>query len=204
MPSTPVPISFPLKAFITVSRMKGKLAMGEEKKMKTVYFSVTSNKIPNLNEAARLFSKTVSSRTIFARPRTQLEDNPDFPATIDEISCANLKRPIEAYMGKAEKILIVADIESQREIASNMLEKLGYSPKKVLDLNDSVESMLKMLRRLIGEDVDLTWIPVANVWPVKIDPSHIDQILANLCVNARDAVADVGNVTIETENIILN
>ena len=72
---------------------------------------------------------------------------------------------------------------------------------KVLDLNDSIESMLKMLRRLIGEDIDLAWRPGENVWPVKIDPSQIDQILANLCVNARDAIPGVGYVTIETKSI---
>jgi len=71
---------------------------------------------------------------------------------------------------------------------------------KVLDLNDTVESMLKMLRRLIGEDIDLAWLPETDLWPVKIDPSQVDQILANLCVNARDAIAGVGKVTIETEN----
>jgi two-component system cell cycle sensor histidine kinase/response regulator CckA len=72
---------------------------------------------------------------------------------------------------------------------------------KVLDLNDSIESMLKMLRRLIGEDIDLAWLPGSEVWPVKLDPSQVDQIMANLCVNARDAIADVGKVTIETKNI---
>jgi len=69
---------------------------------------------------------------------------------------------------------------------------------KVLDLNETVESMLKMLRRLIGEDIDLVWLPDKGLWPVKMDPSQIDQILANLCVNARDAIAGVGKVTIET------
>ncbi len=71
---------------------------------------------------------------------------------------------------------------------------------KMLDINVSLEGMLKMLRRLIGEDIDLAWRPGAKVWPVKIDPSQIDQILANLCVNARDAISGVGQVTIETKN----
>ena len=60
--------------------------------------------------------------------------------------------------------------------------------------------MLKMLRRLIGEDVDLVWRPGSDLWPVKIDPSQIDQILANLCVNARDAIAGVGKLIVETGN----
>ena len=68
----------------------------------------------------------------------------------------------------------------------------------VLDLNDTVAGMLKMLRRLIGEDIELCWRPGAELWPVRIDPSQIDQILANLCVNARDAIVGVGEVTIET------
>ena len=72
---------------------------------------------------------------------------------------------------------------------------------KVVDLNNTVEGTLKMLQRLIGEDIDLTWKPGEKVWPVKIDSSQIDQILANLCVNARDAISNIGNVTIETNNI---
>jgi PAS domain S-box-containing protein len=67
-----------------------------------------------------------------------------------------------------------------------------------LNLNDTVESMLNMLRRLIGEDIDLVWKPAAHPWTVEMDPSQIDQILANLCINARDAIAGVGRLTIET------
>jgi PAS domain S-box-containing protein len=74
----------------------------------------------------------------------------------------------------------------------------------VLDLNDNIEAMLKMLRRLIGEDIDLAWLPGTDLWAVKMDPSQIDQILANLCVNARDAIAGVGKVTIETVNNVID
>jgi len=72
---------------------------------------------------------------------------------------------------------------------------------KVLDLNETVESMLKMLQRLIGENILLTWLPKTGLWPILIDPSQVDQILVNLCVNARDAIPGVGKVTIETRNI---
>jgi len=71
---------------------------------------------------------------------------------------------------------------------------------KVLDLNETVEGMLKMIIRLIGEDIDLAWLPTAGLWPVKMDPAQVDQILANLCINARDAIAGVGKLTIETQN----
>jgi two-component system cell cycle sensor histidine kinase/response regulator CckA len=90
--------------------------------------------------------------------------------------------------------------------AALVRQLLGFARKqtvspKVLDLNDTVSGMLKMLRRLIGEDIDLVWISGHGLWAVKIDPSQIDQILANLMINARDAIAGVGKVTIETENV---
>ncbi|NVN91460.1 MAG: PAS domain S-box protein [Desulfuromonadales bacterium] len=73
-----------------------------------------------------------------------------------------------------------------------------------LDMNSTVAGMLKMLQRLIGENIDLTWHPRDGLWAVKVDQSQIDQILANLCVNARDAITDVGRITIETENCTLD
>jgi PAS domain S-box-containing protein len=75
--------------------------------------------------------------------------------------------------------------------------KQTVSPK-VIDLNDTIESILKLLLPLIGEDIELAWQPGKEVWPVKIDPTQVDQILANLCVNARDAIVDTGKLTIET------
>ena len=71
---------------------------------------------------------------------------------------------------------------------------------QIIDLNRTIKGMLNMLKRLIGEDINLTWHPDKNLWPVKIDPSQIDQILANLCVNAKDAIRGVGKITIETGN----
>jgi PAS domain S-box-containing protein len=74
----------------------------------------------------------------------------------------------------------------------------------VLDLNQTVETMLAMIRRLIGEDIDLAWLPKANLRPIKMDPTQVDQILANLCVNARDAFAGAGKITIETGNVVFD
>ena len=95
---------------------------------------------------------------------------------------------------------------SARRSADLTRQLLAFARKqtiapKVLDLNATVEGMLKLLRRLIGEDIALAWLPAAGLGPVKIDPSQIDQLLANLCVNARDAIAGVGKLTIETGNV---
>ncbi|MFZ0927767.1 MAG: ATP-binding protein [Syntrophobacteraceae bacterium] len=75
---------------------------------------------------------------------------------------------------------------------------------KILDLNVTISGMLEMLRRLVGEDIDLLWTPELNLWKVKIDPSQVDQILANLVVNARDAISGVGAITMTTGNVVID
>jgi CheY-like chemotaxis protein len=74
----------------------------------------------------------------------------------------------------------------------------------VVDLNDFVSASLKMLRRLIGEHISLSWHPGVELWPVRIDPIQIDQILVNLAANARDAIPDTGSLIIHTENVPAN
>jgi two-component system cell cycle sensor histidine kinase/response regulator CckA len=75
---------------------------------------------------------------------------------------------------------------------------------RVLDLNETVAKMLKRLKRVVGEDITLAWIPAPDLWPVRIDPTQIEQILAKLCANARDAIDGTGKVTIETRNVLLD
>ena len=110
-------------------------------------------------------------------------------------------------IGMAQPVL--ADLDEIRKAANRSADitrqLLAFARKqivspKVLDLNETVEGMLKMLRRLIGEDINLVWLPGLKLWPVNVDPSQIDQILANLCLNARDAIAGVGKITVETQN----
>ncbi len=68
----------------------------------------------------------------------------------------------------------------------------------VMDVNARIQDMYKILKRLIGEEIDLTWSPCGRRCAVRMDPSHLDQVLANLCVNARDAIRGVGSVEIST------
>ncbi|MBN1424077.1 PAS domain S-box protein [Candidatus Fermentibacteria bacterium] len=108
---------------------------------------------------------------------------------------------------------LLADLEEIRTAAQRSAaltrQLLAFARKqivtpKVLDLNATVEGTLKMLRRLIGEDIALSWKPGAGLWSVKMDPSQVDQVLANLCVNARDAIRGVGEVAIETKNVTVD
>ncbi len=75
---------------------------------------------------------------------------------------------------------------------------------KLLDLNNTIASMLKLLQRLLGEDIAIAWMPARSTAPVMMDPSQVDQILANLCVNARDAIKGTGKLAIETEMVTID
>ncbi|NTW48545.1 MAG: PAS domain S-box protein [Chlorobiales bacterium] len=81
--------------------------------------------------------------------------------------------------------------------------KQTVSPK-VVDLNNSVASLIKGLRRLIGENIVIHWQPSDLLWNIKIDLAQIDQLLLNLSVNARDAIKGVGNISIKTDNITID
>lgn len=70
----------------------------------------------------------------------------------------------------------------------------------MLDLNRTVAHALIMLRRLIGENIELLWRPGAVLWPVTMDEAQVEQILANLMVNAKDAIAGQGTITVSTVN----
>ncbi len=110
-------------------------------------------------------------------------------------------QPLFAELGEIRKAA-----ERSAEFTRQLLafaRKQTVAPK-LLDLNETVEGMLKMLRRLIGEDIDLAWLPGKNLKPLKMDPSQIDQILANLCVNARDAISGAGKITIETGTAVFD
>jgi signal transduction histidine kinase/DNA-binding response OmpR family regulator len=75
---------------------------------------------------------------------------------------------------------------------------------QVLDLGQVLGDLDRMLRRIIGEDVDLTLLPAEELWPIKIDPSQIEQVVINLAVNARDAMPTGGKLTIEAANVVLD
>jgi PAS domain S-box-containing protein len=92
------------------------------------------------------------------------------------------------------------------EIVQQLLafaRKQTISPR-VLNLNNTVENILNILKRVIGEDIRIQWKAEPAIWQIKMDPVQIEQILVNLCVNSRDAITGVGKIAIETGNILLD
>ncbi len=99
--------------------------------------------------------------------------------------------------------------EAALRSADIIRQLLAFSRKQtiapiIIDLNQIVAGMVKMLQRMIGEDIELIWSPAPNLPSVKMDPAQIDQILANLCVNARDAIDSAGTITLRTEHALLD
>jgi len=101
------------------------------------------------------------------------------------------------------------DVEEIRKAgtrASSLTQQLlAFSRKQVIapriaNLNEVVAGMEKMMRRLIGEDIDLVTVLRPGLWSVRVDTGQIEQVLMNLAVNARDAMPGVGKLLIETEN----
>jgi PAS domain S-box-containing protein len=110
--------------------------------------------------------------------------------TLEETLLSNMKAILKATEHSA-------DLTSQL---------LAFSRKQavmpiVLNLNTMIERMLAILRRLIGENISLVWKPEPMSTPVKIDPSQVDLMLGNLCINSRDAIHGIGKITIETSRI---
>ena len=106
--------------------------------------------------------------------------------------------------GPAQEIASAAD-----RATSLTRQLLAFSRKqmltpKVIDLNEIVTENLKMLTRMIGEDIDLVMVPGAELGAIKADPGQIEQVIMNLAVNARDAMPNGGKLTIETSNITLD
>jgi two-component system cell cycle sensor histidine kinase/response regulator CckA len=75
---------------------------------------------------------------------------------------------------------------------------------RALDLNDVIGGALKLLHRVAGKNLKLKWEPGKGLWPVRLDPSQVDHILATLCANARDACPDSGKVVVTSANITLD
>ena len=113
-------------------------------------------------------------------------------------------RPEDPLYEPVDKVL------SAGQRAAHLVRRLmAFSRKEasrpqVVDVNSVVTELNQMLRRTIGEDIHLELRLAPQLWPVNIDPTHLDQVIVNLAINARDAMVSGGRLTIETCNVVLD
>jgi nitrogen-specific signal transduction histidine kinase/CheY-like chemotaxis protein len=125
---------------------------------------------------------------------------------------------LTVILGNAEQALATLDpadplftplqeiTEAGQRSAELVGQLLAFARKQVIapvpmNLNERVAGMLGMLKRLLREDLELRFTSVDGLWPINMDPSQLDQIVANLCINARDAIEGVGTISIDLSNV---
>jgi two-component system, cell cycle sensor histidine kinase and response regulator CckA len=133
----------------------------------------------------------------------------DFNNVLSVILCYG-----EAMLGElAPADPMRAEVEEIRKAASRaagltrqllLFSRQQVVGAKVLDLHEALAGMGKMLERLVGEDVDLILVKPKMTGRIRVDPTHVEQVVLNLVVNARDAMPGGGKLTIETHNVVLD
>ena len=109
--------------------------------------------------------------------------------------------PVHAHLNE-----IASEAQRSARLVKQLLafvSRQKIAPER-LEINEAVASVLKLLQRLLGEDIELVWQPDATAGVIHMDPSQFDQLLTNLAVNARDAIQGVGRLTIQTRSIMLD
>ena len=119
-----------------------------------------------------------------------------------ELILKDLNREDPVY-NKVEQIY---DVSNRSLNLNNKLmafaRKQTISPR-IIDLNSTIGTTIEMLKSMIGEEINLIWKPGIDLWFINIDQTQMDQILTNLCINARDAISGIGIIQIGTDNIVI-
>lgn len=168
--------------------------------------------------------RDISERKNSEREREKLEDQLRQAQKLESIGrlaggvAHDFNNMLGVILGRTEMIMddvpasfaYLEDLDEIRKAATRSADltrqllafarKQTISPQ-IVDLNEKVADIHNMLRRMIGEDIELSWQPSRGGWLVKIDPGQVDQILTNLCVNARDAITGRGRIAIGLANV---
>jgi PAS domain S-box-containing protein len=181
---------------------------GEVSFLSTVARDITERKLAE-KDNERLLEDLLQSRKMESVGRLAGGIAHDFNNMM-QVVLGNTMLALEIAPPDSELYAHLKEIEGSANRSADLTRRLLAFARKqkvqpqVLDLNEAVSGMYKILGRLIGENVVLTWDPAPNLWPVSLDPLQIDQILANLVVNARDAIVGHGAVAIGTANAVLD
>ncbi len=105
-----------------------------------------------------------------------------------------LHRDLQRMEHAAQRL---ADITSQ---LLAFARRQAASPQ-FIDLNSTIDNMLEIIQRIIGQDIEISWLPGNDLWPIRIDPAQVGRILTNLCINSGNSIDGAGRITITTQNV---
>jgi len=178
-------------------------------------------------DGALVFVHNISERKQAEEQRRKLEERLNQSQKLESLGklaggvAHDFNNMLQVILGHVEMLLLDArdnslDAEALREVrkagqraADLTRQLLAFARKQTirprpLDLNETVSDQLKMLRRLIGGNIDILWQPGTGLPHVKMDPAQITQIVTNLAVNARDAVSGNGSIIIGTSQKVIS
>lgn len=211
---------------IRMEREEGKVTPQIEEK----YVRLDGSPVEMEVSAVPIIYKGKAALQVFSRDitgRKQLEDQLRQSQKIEAVGRLaggiahdfnNLMTVVTGYVGLTKKrsgnselvMRGLDEIEKASTRATRLTQQLiAFSRKQILqpqilDMNQIVSNMDKMLRHLIGEDIELVTIPSPGIGKVKADPGQIEQVIVNLTLNARDAMPNGGRLIIETANVDLD
>jgi PAS domain S-box-containing protein len=173
----------------------------------------------------RLFGsfKDITERRLIAEERERLQEQVTRSQRMDSVGrlaggiAHDFNNMLAVILGHSEMLLLDETLPSKYRVHLKAIQTAGHrsaamtqqlltfarrqnaSPQKV-NINKAVERMLDLLRKSMGEKIEIEWMQGEGAWTVNIDPVQLDQILANLCINSRDAISDHGRIMLSTRN----
>lgn len=176
-------------------------------------------------KAVRLFGsfRDVTERRKIDEERERLQDQVTRSQRMDSVGrlaggiAHDFNNMLAVILGHSEMMLLDETLLSKYKVHLKAIQNAGHRsaamtqqlltfarrqnalPQKV-NINKTIERMLELLRKSMGEKIEIEWMPGEASWTVNIDPVQLDQILANLCINSRDAIADHGRILLSTRN----
>lgn len=165
--------------------------------------------------------KTAEEERLRLEARVQQADKMESVGRLAGGIAHDFNNMLSVILGHANLLLEEAAVDQEMQAALTEIrlaaersaeltrQLLGFSRQqpvlpRTLDLDDTIAGLLTMLRRLIGEDIDLAWHPSMLRQYVRIDPGQVTQVLTNLCLNARDAIRGGGRIDVATARVVLD
>jgi PAS domain S-box-containing protein len=177
------------------------------------------------SQVVRLFGsiKDITERRLIAEERERLQEQVTRSHRMDSVGrlaggiAHDFNNMLAVILGHSEMMMLDETLPSKYKVHLKAIQTAGHrsaamtqqlltfarkqnASPQIVNINKAVERMLDLLRKSMGEEIEIDWMPGEGAWTVNIDPVQLDQILVNLCINSRDAISDHGRIILSTRN----